>query len=63
MNFFLKNKNKNLDYKCLLTKKINFNFLKKSNKFCKKPKEKVCFLPLCDLFKLIFSTFFEEDIE
>jgi len=51
-----------LNYKYLLTEK-NFNFQKQSNKFCKTPKKNVCFLPLFDLFKLIFSTLFEDDIK
>jgi hypothetical protein len=42
-----------LNYKYLMTKNINLNFQKQSNKFCKKPNEKICLLPLCDLFKLI----------
>jgi hypothetical protein len=42
----LKNQNlKLLNYKYLLTEK-NLNFKKQSNKFRKKPKEKICLLPL-----------------
>jgi len=52
-----------LNYKYLLTEREYLNLLKKSNKFCTKLKENICFLPLCDLPKLIFSTLFEEDIE
>jgi hypothetical protein len=39
-----------------LTKKINLNLFLKSNKYCKKWNEKVCFLLLCDFSKLIFFT-------
>jgi hypothetical protein len=52
-----------LNYKHLLTKKKNLNFQNKSNKFCKKLKEKICLLPLRDLSKLIFSILFEKNIE
>ncbi len=52
-----------LNYKYLLTERKYLNFQKQSNKFCIKPKKKICFLPLCDLSNLIFSTFFEEDIK
>jgi hypothetical protein len=31
-----------LNYKYLLTKKKNLNLYKQSNKFCTKPKEKIC---------------------
>jgi hypothetical protein len=31
--------------------KKNLNFKKQWNKFCKKPKENICLLPLCDLSK------------
>jgi hypothetical protein len=51
-----------LNYKDLLIGK-NLNLQKQSNKFCKKPKEKICFLFLCDLSKLIFSALLEKDIE
>jgi hypothetical protein len=46
-----------LNYKHLLTKE-NLNLKKKSNKFYKKPKEKICLLLLCDLSKLIFFHLF-----
>jgi hypothetical protein len=53
-----------LNYKHLLTekkkKKEKSEFKKQSNKFHKKSKEKICFLPLCDLSKLIFSILFEK---
>jgi len=42
------------NYKDLLTRKKNLNLQKQSNKFCKKPKENVCLLPLYDLSKLFF---------
>ncbi len=51
-----------LNYKDLFTEK-NLNLKTQSNKICKKTKEKMCLLSLCDLFKLIFSTPFEKDIE
>jgi hypothetical protein len=51
-----------LNYKYLLTKK-KLDLKKKSNKYHKKPKEKICLLLLCDLSKLKFSTFFDEDIK
>jgi hypothetical protein len=44
-------------------KLLNLNLKKQSNKFCKKPKENICLLPLCDLSKLIFSTLFEKDLK
>ncbi len=36
---------KHLNYKYLLTKKINLNLFFKSDKLCKKPKIYICFLP------------------
>ncbi len=45
-----------LNYEYFLTKKINLNLFLKSNKYCKKWNEKVCFLLLCDFSKLIFFT-------
>ncbi len=69
MQFFFKTQEKNLkqNFKAFkqeifFTKK-NLNLKKKSNKFCEKPKEKICFLPLCDFLKLFFFTFFEKNIE
>jgi hypothetical protein len=69
-NYIMNNNNKNigifleinqlskiLNYKYLMTKKLTIIFFK-SNKFCKKPKEKVCHLHLCDFSKLIFSFIF-----
>jgi len=44
-----------------LKKKLNLK--KKSNKFCKKPKENICLLPLCNFSKVIFFTLFEKDIK
>jgi hypothetical protein len=65
-----KNIGKNLGNKIfkLLTTNIyspkkNLSFQKQSNKFCKKPKENIYLLPLCDLSKLIFSIFFEKNID
>jgi len=58
--FITQNSNK------LLKNQVNLdgNFIfKKSNKFCKKPKQNMSFLPLCDLSKLKFSTLFEKDIK
>jgi hypothetical protein len=46
-----------LDYKHLLIERKYFNLLKKSNKFCPKPKKKICVLPLRDLSNLIFFHF------
>jgi hypothetical protein len=46
-----------------INRKKNLNLKKQSNKFCKKPKENICLLPLCDFSKLIFSTLFEKDIK
>ncbi len=43
---------KKINYKCLPIRKINLNFFNKSNKFCKKPKERICFLLLCDVSKV-----------
>jgi len=40
--------------------KKKLNILKQSNKYYKKPKEKVCFLLLCDLSKLIFQLFLKK---
>jgi len=51
-----------LNYKYLLTEGKYIYLKKQSNKFHTKPKEKICFLLLCDLSNLIFSTLFEEDI-
>jgi len=43
--------------------KKNLILKKKSNKFCKEPKENIYLLLLCDFSKLIFPTLFEKDIE
>ncbi len=46
-----------------MNEKKYLNLKKKSNKFCTKLKEKICFLPFYDLSNLIFSILFEEDIK
>jgi len=56
----IRNQNlKVLNYKYLLTERKYFN----NNQINIKPKEKICFLPLCDISNLIFSIIFEEYIK
>jgi hypothetical protein len=52
-----------LNYKYSLTKTINFNFFINQINFVKNQKRRYVSYLLCDLFKLIFSILFEEDIE
>jgi len=52
-----------LNYKYLLIERKYLNLWKQLSKFCTKPKENICLLPLCDLSNVIFSTFFEENIK
>jgi hypothetical protein len=42
------------NYKYLLPERKYLNLQKQANKFHTKPKEKICLLPLCDLFQLNF---------